>query len=419
MSILIKNPDYVLTSSGVVENENVLIEDDRIGGLGTTDRADKLIDATNKAVIPGLANLHTHSSMNLLRGVSDDRKLEEFLREDIWPREEKITEERAYWGSMLAFLEMLKTGTTCFNDMYFHTESIAEAAEDIGIRGYIGYGMIDVGKDNTTEEELRGARETVNRVQKFSDRLRPTLTPHSVSTCSDELLLKSKDLADRHGTVLHMHLSEIEDEVKNTLKEKGKRPVEHLDSLDLLDEGFVGAHAVHLDRNEIEILSETNASVVYNPCSNMKLGSGVAPIKKMLDRKLNVCIGTDGAATNNNLDLLEELKVGSLLQKVQNSDPTVLPHNETVKLPTVNAARAMGGDFGEIKKGAPADLVLVDLKDTKMKPTHSLTSNLVYSGARVDTVLVDGDIVLRNGKPTKIDEEEVYRKAQEAAERIA
>jgi len=417
--MLIKNARFVLTPDKVLENENIVVKGSHIESVGGSNKKDEVIDAPGYAVLPGLVNMHTHASMNLFRGVSDDKELQSWLEEDIWPLEEKLDGEKSYWGALHAFIEMIKTGTTCFNDMYFFMDKVAEAADEVGIRGYLGHGMLDLGNEEKMEKELKETRRIVKTLNKgFSNRLKPTVTPHSAEICSEDLLFESKRISEEEKAPLHMHIVETEKEVEEVVEEKGMHPIEYLDNLGLLDEKFIGAHGVHLDREHMKILAESGASVVHNPCSNMKLASGISPVADMLKEGVNVTLGTDGAASNNNLNMFEEMKIAGLLQKVHHSDPTVMSVDETVKLPWENAGRALGEKIGAIKKGYLADLILVDLDDVRMKPNHNLTSNLVYSGAKVDTSIIDGEVVMKDNKLTKVDEEKIKNKAEEIAEEL-
>jgi len=416
--MLIKNARFVLTPEKTLENKNIVVKDSRIESIGGCDKSEEVIDASNHIVLPGLVNMHTHASMNLLRGVSDDKKLQKWLQEDIWPLEEKLDGEKCYWGAMHAFTEMIKTGTTCFSDMYFFMDKVAEAAEDIGIRGYLGHGMLDLGEEQRRKKDLKKSRKIVKDIGKLSDRINPMVTPHSCETCSDELLLKAREMADRNDIPLHMHLCETHDEVEKLIKERGRRPVEHIKQLGLLDGKFIGAHGVHLTVEDIKTLSKKEASIVHNPCSNMKLTSGVAPVPDMMQKGLNVCLGTDGAASNNNLDMFEEMKFVGLLHKLNASDPTTMPIEDISKLPWTNADMALDRKIGRLEQGYNADLILVDLDYIKMNPVHSPLSNLIYSGAEVDTTIIDGEIVMRNGELTMVDENKIKRKAGEFAEEL-
>ncbi|MFP4045812.1 MAG: amidohydrolase [Candidatus Aenigmatarchaeota archaeon] len=416
--MLIKDARFVLTPEGLQENKSIEISENRIKSLDGEDKSGKIIDASGYAVLPGLVNMHTHASMNLFRGVSDDKKLQEWLQEDIWPLEEKLDGEKCYWGALHAFLEMIKTGTTCFNDMYFYMDQVAEAAEKIGIRGFLGHGMIDLGDQDKADKELQEAKRIVNELKGSSDLVEPAVTPHSCETCSEELLLRSKELADKNDALLHIHLAETGKEIEEVKKRGYGGSVEYLNKLGLLDERFIGAHAVHLNKKEIKILKNSGGSVVYNPCSNMKLASGVSPVIEMMKRGVNVCLGTDSVTSNNNLDLFEEMKIATLLQKVRSSDPTVMPAEETVKTVGENAGRALNKKIGLIEEGYLADLILIDLDDIRMKPTHNLISNLVYSGASVDTSIVNGEVVMENQEVKTIDERKVQKKVEEIAREL-
>lgn len=417
--MLIKDPRFVVTPEKVLERKNITIEGNRIKGIGGSDKSGEVIDASDYAVLPGLVNMHTHVSMNLFRGVADDMTFWDAWPEIVWPLEEKLTEEDYYWGALHAFIEMIKTGTTCFSDMYFFMDNVAKAADQVGIRGHLVETMIDIESEKEKGLSLKEASKVVKRLDKdFSDRITPTVAAHSLEACPEELILRSKEISDERNVPFHMHLSETHKEVERLLEEEGMRPVEYLDSLGVLDENFIGAHCVHVNEKEIQTLAERGASVVYNPCSNMKLASGVAPVPEMIRRGVNVCLGTDSVTSNNNLDMFEEMKFASLLQKVNSADPTVLPIDEVLKLSLSNPSKVLGADVGRIEEGALADLILVDLDSAEMRPIHDLRSNLVYSGAPVDTVIVNGEVVLSEGEPTQVNEQEVYRKVEELAQNL-
>ncbi len=414
--MLIKNARFVLTPGDILENKNIVIEDNIIKSVGGSDKKGEVIDASNHAVLPGLVNMHTHASMNLFRGVADDMEFWDAWPNIVWPLEEKLDGDKCYWGALHAFIEMIKSGTTCFNDMYFFMDRVAEAADDLGIRGYLGHGMLDSGDPGKCEKEIKEAERAIESIERdFSDIVKPVVTPHSPGTCSEELLLRSKEISEERKLPIHMHVAETEDEVGSVIEEKGMRPVNYLKDIGLLGEDFIGAHAVHVSEDEINILAESEASVVHNPCSNMKLVSGTSPVYDMIEKGVNVALGTDGVVSNNSLDMFEEMKFASLLQKVSSSDPTAMSAEEVLELPWKNAGKALGEKIGRVEEGYLADFVLVNLEDVGMSPVHSLRSNLVYSGAKIDTSIVNGEVVMKDNKLTKVDEEEVRRKAEEVA----
>lgn len=394
MSVLIKN--IILNGA----NRDIFVEDNRIKKIGKNlnFKAEEKIDGKGeKAALPGLINCHTHAAMILFRGYADDLPLKDWLEKKIWPLEEKLSEEDIYWGTKLACLEMIKTGTTCFNDMYWSEGASAKAVEEIGIRAKIGLVLLDflpLGRKEKIEKYWKIFQKEKFKTVDFS------IAPHSVYTVSEKNLIWAKNFAKKNNLLLHIHLSETEKEVKDCQKKYKLRPVEFLEKIGFLGENCVLAHSVWLSDKEIKILENKNCSVVYNPCSNMKLASGIFPYEKIKKAGINICLGTDGAASNNNLDMFEELKFASLLQKVKEKDPTAVPAKEIFETAVKNGARALKISAGEIKEGKLADLILVDLKKIFFCPGHNFISDIVYAGSGliVSDVICDGKILMRAGK---------------------
>jgi 5-methylthioadenosine/S-adenosylhomocysteine deaminase len=398
MRILIKN--VILKR----RKADILIEEGKISKIGKNLnlRADEKIDVKGeKAIIPGLINCHTHSAMILFRGIAEDLPLKDWLEKEIWPREQKLTEDDVYWGTKLAILEMIKSGTTTFNEMYWFEEAQIQAIKEMGIRAKIGLVMLDflpIGSKEKVEKLYlkfsHSATRSLDHLITFS------IAPHAIYTVSKENLIWAKNFAKRHKLLIHMHLSETEKEVKDCLKKYKMRPVEFLEKIGFLNKNCVFAHCVWLDDKEIEILEKRGCSLVYNPTSNMKLASGVFPWKKIKKRKINVCLGTDGPASNNSLNLFSEMKIGAILQKMENKDPTIISAKEIFQMATKNGAKALRINAGEIKVGKLADLVLIDLNKIEMFPNYDLISNLVYSDAKncISEVICNGKILMREGK---------------------
>jgi len=412
MSLLIKN--VILDG----KKKDIYVKEGKIEKIGfkINRKADRKIDGRGKkAILPGLINSHTHAAMTLFRGYGDDLPLNEWLEKKIWPLEQKLTKEDVYWGTKLAILEMIKTGTTCFNDMYWFQESLIEVAEEMGIRAIIGLLLLD-------SFPMGGKKNVKKSWQAFKKRKFKTVTfsiaPHAIYTVSKENLIWAKNLAKKNNLILHLHLSETEKEVKDCLRKHGMRPVEYLDKIGFLNKNCVLAHAVWLSSREIKILGKRKCSVVYNPCSNMKLASGIFPYSELKKAKVNICLGTDGAASNNNLDLFEEMKFASLLQKVKEENPTVAPASEIFKTATKNSALALRIAAGKIKKGSLADLILIDLNHICLRPGHNLISDLVYScsGFCVSDVICNGKILMEDRKVEN--EKEIIREAQKRAKRL-
>lgn len=412
-SIIIKN---VLLEG---QKKDILTEGNRIKKIGQPLdlRADLAIDAKGeKAVLPGFVNCHTHAAMSLLRGYGDDLKLKDWLEKKIWPLEAKMGEEDIYWGTKLACLEMIKTGTLAFNDMYFFPEAAMRAAEEMGIRATIGLVVFDLSQSGQPESIEKNYFQLKS---KKTDLTSLAIAPHAIYTVSQENLVWSKDFARKEKVLLHTHLSETEKEVEDCLKQNNLRPAEYLDKIDFFGENVILAHSVWLSEKEVEIISQSRASVAYNPCSNLKLVSGeIFPFRMFKENKANVCLGTDGAASNNSLDMVKEAKFASLLQKHKESDPTFLPAGEALSLATENGSRALGIDSGEIKEGKLADLILIDLNRVCFVPGLNFASDLVYaaSGDCVSDAICNGRIIMREGKVEG--EEEIVKKAKETVSRL-
>ena len=400
---------------------NVYIDGGTIAEVGCAAyEADIVIDASNKALVPGFVNTHTHAAMTLFRGYADDLPLRTWLQDHIWPLEAKLTEEDVYWGTKLACLEMIRSGTTAFNDMYWHALASARAVEDMGIRAAISNVFIDVagesdeGDDETVQKENRKLTEKLR--SDYSDRILPALGPHAIYTVSEESLLWTAEFArEKEGDMLiHIHVSETEQEVNDCIERTGMRPVEYLDHIGFLGPNVVAAHCVWLDDREIALLARHDVKVAHNPVSNMKLAVGMAMRYPEL-RAAGVCVslGTDGCASNNNLDMLETAKFASLAQKAAANEPTMLPADESLALITRNGADVLRTGGGSIAEGSAADLLLIDLLLPEMTPFHNLDSNLVYSahGGCVDTTICDGVVLMQNRVVPG--EAEILRRASE------
>ncbi|RLG14809.1 MAG: amidohydrolase [Candidatus Nanohalarchaeota archaeon] len=414
MSILIKN---ALLSN---EIKDIYIKGNIINKIDSkiNAKADNIIDAMSKAVLPSFLNLHTHAAMNLFRSYADDMKLEDWLKKKIWPVEARLTEDDVYWGAKFACLEMIKSGTAFFNDMYWHYGATARAADEMGLRANISAVFIDMFDNQKAKEQIERNEKLFIQSQQYSNRINFALGPHSIYTVSEKSLLWAKKFADKHNLMIHIHLSETEKEADDCIKKRKKRPVEYLEDIGFLGDNVIAAHCIHANDKEIKILKKYNVCVVYNPVSNMKLCSGVFPYEKMKNAGVNICLGTDGCASNNNLDMLEEMKFASLLQKSYSRNPVALPAKDCFKMAAINPAKAFGLNCGRIEEGALADLILVDLKDLNLNPNHNLVSNLVYSanGTCVDTTICNGKILMHNRKVEG--EEEILRKANEVAFRL-
>ena len=426
-TILIKNAFILDPNNFEDKKQSLLIKDDLIAEISDEideSNIDKVIDAEGKILLPGLVNTHTHLSMTLFRGLADDLSLDSWLNDHIWPMEANLNGDYCYIGALLGAVELIKSGTTTFSDMYFYMEDVARAVEDAGIRAVLSYGMIDFGIEEKREAEIKENMALFNACNGMADgRIKVFFGPHSPYTASEELLVKVRELADEYGIGIHIHVGETQKEINDSLDERGLRQFEYLEKIGFLGPDVVAAHCVWLSDNEIEIIKKHGVKVSHNPCSNMKLASGIAPVSKLIENGICVSIGTDGASSNNNLDLIEELKTASLLQKVSTLDPKVLDSEESIRMATIKGAEALGLDdeIGSIEVGKKADIILIDTAAANMTPdSSSLSSNVVYSanGSNVDTTICNGKILMENKKLTTLDEEEIYAKARQAIKEL-
>ena len=374
------------------------------------------IDGAGKLVMPGLINLHTHVAMTLMRGYADDMPLMPWLSEKIWPFEAKMNRDDVELGARLGIAEMLSGGTTTFVDMYWMEEAVACAVREAGIRAVLSPAFIDA--------RFAEFEHDLHRLMKeyCGGRIRVMAGPHSPYTCSAESIRRGIALSREYDIPLHIHLSETQSEVEIMRERYGKTSTEWLEETGFFERPALVVHAVHLTGGDRAILRKYGVSVAYNPESNMKLGSGVAPVTRMLAEGINVGIGTDGASSNNDLDLWSEMRSGAFLQKITTGDPAVLPAYEVLKMATVNGAHAIGRgeELGQIREGMLADLILIDLEKPHLSPGFDPAANLVYCGksSDVDTVIVNGRIVVEHGKLLTLDSAALCRAADRRAREI-
>ncbi len=381
--------------------------------------ATEIIDGRGLAVVPGLYNGHTHAAMSLFRGYADDMELYAWLNEKIWPLEARLDEELVYHGARLACLEMIRSGTVFLNDMYWHVRGTIRAVREMGLRAAVNAVMIDLGDPARLREQMAANRKLCAERESFGPLLELVVGPHAIYTVSRAGFEWVRDFAAEHDLRIHLHLSETGKEVEDCLKEHGKRPVEYLAEIGLLGEKLIAAHAVWLNEHEIELLAEHRVSVIHNPVSNMKLAvGGVFPWRKLAAAGVRIGLGTDGSASNNNLDMFESLKFAALLQKFSADDPTALPAAEAWRMATAAGAEIFGLEGGVIAVGRPADLLLIDTSRPELSPGHNLISDLVYSasGAVVDTTIVAGKILMLHGEIPG--EAEIIAEARAAARRL-
>lgn len=417
VTVITVNDDYeVLTDADVV------IDETSISYVGPTkewqEKFSRVIDGCGKVVAPGFVNTHGHAAMSLLRSYADDVPLMYWLEKRIWPIEARLKREDVYWGTMLALAEMIKSGTTAFADMYFFMDQVAEAVEEAGIRAVLCRGMVGVGAE--AESALTESEQFVKHWHGRGDgRITTMLGPHAPYTCPPDYLQQVLALQEKLNVPIHIHLAETEDEFNNIGSQYGVTPVELLHNLGLLARPTLAAHCVHLTAEDMEILSENNVHVAHNPGSNLKLGSGIAPLPQLLAKGITVGLGTDGAASNNNLDMMEEMRLAALLHKGVCQDPTVITAQTALTMATRMGAKAIYlDDVGAIAVGRKADLVLINLQQPHLTPQHNLVAHLVYAAQPSDIalVMVNGKILCEDGKLTTLDEEKIIFQAQQRAE---
>jgi 5-methylthioadenosine/S-adenosylhomocysteine deaminase len=385
----------------------------------------EVLDASGCLVMPGLVNLHTHAAMTCFRGLADDLPLKQWLHEYIFPAEASyVSEETVYWATLLAVVEMIKSGTTTFCDGYFYEDGAARAVITSGIRAVLAQGVIDFPAPGIPDPRinLKAAEAFIFRWQGKSSRLAPSIFCHSPYACSAETLIGAKEICREHGVLFQIHLAETETELDEMQQRYGRRPVDHLKELELLDRKTLCHHAVWINEEEIRLLAEGAVGVSHNPESNMKLASGVAPLPKMLKVGVEVGLGTDGCASNNNLDMFQEMDTAAKLHKVHQGDPALSSALQIARMATNGGAAALGMSekIGSLERGKEADLIIIDLNQPHLTPMYEPCSHLVYAarGADVRDVVIDGRVIMRRRQLLFIDEREIMAKVREIAEHI-
>jgi 5-methylthioadenosine/S-adenosylhomocysteine deaminase len=431
---LLINGGLVLTLDDrdqIVADGAVAVTGDRIVAVGDAStllgalQPRELLDARDCLVMPGLINLHTHAAMTCFRGLADDLPLETWLHEHIFPAEARhVDEDNVYWGTLLAVAEMIKSGTTTFCDGYFCEDGAARAVIASGIRAVCAQGVIDFPAPGVPDprKNLETAEEFVRRWRGRSTRLTPGIFCHSPYTCAAETLRRSKALCLEYRVAFQVHVAETSGEVEESLRRQGCRPVAYMKTLNLLDSATICHHADWVDGYEIDLLAGSGAGVSHNPESNMKLASGVAPLPEMLGAGVKVGLGTDGCASNNNLDMLREMDTAAKLHKVHRLDPTVMAARTVVRMATGGGAAALGmaDDLGSLAPGKKADLITIDLDQPHLTPLYEPCSHLVYAarGADVRDVIIDGRVVMRNRDLLTVRVEQVMAEVRSIAKRI-
>lgn len=406
---------------GNIEAANIFISGDKISKITHgTCAADNVIDGRGKFATPGLVNAHTHASMTLLRSYSDDKALMDWLNKDIWPVEAKMTRKDIYFGAALAAIEMIRGGTTAFADMYGPCmEEVAKVVAESGLRGCLSQGLIGFADG---EKKLAANIELYKNFHGAADgRITVMMGPHAIYTCNPDYLKKVSAAAQKLGAEIHMHMNETLTEINDCLKNYGKRPFEVVAETGLFDNGTLAAHCVHLSDSEIEIIKSKKIRVAHNPGSNMKLASGIAPVTKLLNQGVTVALGTDGTSSNNNLDMLEEIRLATLLAKVSTFDPTAIPAAQAIQMGTEHGARALNlKNVGRLEEGYKADIVLWDMSGVDWQPNYNPASLLTYSAnsSAADTVIVDGRILMQGRELKTLDEEKIIAEFNVCANRL-
>ena len=422
---IVINNGTILTldsKNSILENGFLCIRGDSIFKIGTGNptsfKAEKIIDAGGGLILPGLVNCHTHAAMSLFRGLADDLPLMEWLNNYIFPAESKMDAEFVYTGTLLALAEMIMSGTTTFCDMYLFEDEVAKAARKAGVRCLVGEVLYDFPSPNYGSVE-KGLEYTESLIQKWHNdpMVSIAVEPHSLFTCSPKLLTASNELALKYNVPLIIHVAETLTEVNEIKKKYGKTPVKHLDSLGLLGPYLIADHCVHLEAPDIKTMAAHGVKVVHNPESNMKLASGIAPVPEMLARGLTVGLGTDGCASNNNLDLFSEMDTAAKLHKVNMLDPTVMNSITVLRMATIQGARALGLQdiTGSLEVGKKADVIVIDTHKPHLTPMYNATSHLVYAarGSDVRHSIINGQPVMEDRKLLTLDLAEIIARARE------
>ncbi|ELZ37618.1 amidohydrolase [Halorubrum tebenquichense] len=419
----------VLRPDGRAERADVAVDRDEgtIRAVGPPDEvddavgatADETLDASDSLVIPGLVNAHTHVAMTLLRGYADDKPLDPWLREDIWPAEAELTPDDVEAGAELGAVEMIRSGTTAFADMYFAMDRVADVVDRAGLRARLGHGVVTVGKGDAdaradVEESLAVARELDGGAD---GRVRTAFMPHSLTTVGEEYLREGVAAAREAGVPVHLHANETTDEVDPIVDERGERPIAYAESLDALGPDDFFAHGVHLDEGEVDRLAEAGTAVVHCPASNMKLASGMAPVQRLREAGVTVALGTDGAASNNDLDVFDEMRDAAMLGKLAADDASAVPAAAVVEMATAGGADALNLPGGRVEAGAAADLAVVGLDAPHLTPVHDPVSHLAYAarGNDVRHTVCDGEILMRDREVLTLDAAAIQERAADAA----
>jgi 5-methylthioadenosine/S-adenosylhomocysteine deaminase len=417
---------YIIKAAhDIVEDRYIIVEDSTIKDIteNLPDDIDTVVGGPYDIVMPGLINTHTHAPMTLFRGMADDLPLMTWLQDYIFPAEAKfVDKEFVYIGSLLAAWEMTRSGTTAFCDGYFFEDQVGKAAREIGIRAWLGEGILEFPSPSlkNPERTIEHSREFISRWVD-DDLIKPTVFPHAVYTCPPDLLKAAYALAEEFDLIFQIHLSETSSEVNQVREKHNMSPVELLESIGCLSQRTLAAHCVVINADEIDLLARRGVSVAHNAESNMKLASGIAPVPEMIAAGVNVTIGTDGCASNNNLDIIGEISSVAKLHKISTLDPTVLDECTALAMVSENGAKALSFAGGRLDIERPADIVVLDGHAPNMVPVYNPVSHVVYAatGNNVKDVIIDGKIVVRDFKSLTVDEEALIRECRKIQKHIS
>ncbi len=425
--ILIRNADVVSLDgqSRVLRSADLAISGKRIVAVGEVPQdfvPHETVEAYNHAALPGFFNAHCHAAMTYERGWAEDLPFERWLNEKIWIAESALTAEDVYWGAALAACEMIRSGVVAFNDHYFYMDRVAEIVEESGLKAGLTWCVFGIGGEKEIGANLDGTLDFINRWRGQADgRIRPFLGPHSPYLCPPDFLARVAVLAGSQGLPIHLHLAESQGQVDHSVQAHGKTPVALLASLGVFDVPCVAAHCLVVSDEDLEILAEHQVTVAHTPITYMKLAMGVNDLRRFLARGVNVAIGTDGPASNADLDMLAAVRQTVILQKHEHRDPEALPGDLALRLATQNGARAIGfPDSGVLAPGRAADLILIDLDRPHLLPRHDLVTNLVHAAKAADItdVMVDGRWLMREGALLTLDEAKIKAEAEQGALRL-
>ncbi len=423
--IWIRNTQILSMTGAALQSGDILIENDKIAVIGAVDaqmaEGAQIIDGSRTIAMPGLVNTHTHAAMTLLRSYADDMELMPWLNEKIWPAEAKFVNESIYWGSSLAVLEMIQSGTTTFADMYDSMHEVARVVDEAGVRANLSRGLL-VFSDSEGKNIQKNVRLYESFHNRADGRLKVWFAPHAPYTCPPAYLEKIVQAAADCHTGVHVHLAETQDELQQIREAYDKTPTEYLRDLGVFELPTLAAHGVYLNDGDIAILKEHQVSIAHNPSSNLKLASGIANLPKYMQAGLNVALGTDGASSNNSLNMFKEMTVCSFAQKVNAMDPTVLPAETVLQMATINGARALHWDdeIGTLEVGKKADIILVDLDKPHFAPWNNSVSDLVYAaqGGDVKATIVNGKILMKDYEVLTMDTEKIMAEATRIARAV-